>query len=315
VRLAREAGVELRFGVLVRDLAPAAASEVDERWTLRTENGMDLHAHSVILATGGLSVPATGSDGTGLRVARRLGHTVHDTYPALTPLTADPPVRAALAGVSLSVTLTAPGARGSFVTRGGFLFTHRGYSGPAVLDISHVAVQAKLRLAAESEDHGGAGFPSIAQRRAPKDVQPILVQWTEHDTEQIERHLSEAGAVTVGALARRLLPHRLADTLVAEATVASGTPLSQLRRDARQRIVRALAAYELPWSGDEGYKKAEVTGGGVSLADVDPRTLQSRKRPGLYLCGELLDAFGPIGGYNFAWAFATGRLAGQGAAE
>jgi predicted flavoprotein YhiN len=79
--------------------------------------------------------------------------------------------------------------------------------------------------------------------------------------------------------------------------------------------VDVLARYPLPWTGDEGYKKAEVTGGGVALAEVDPRTLESRRAPGLYLCGELLDAFGPIGGYNFLWAWATGRLAGLGAAR
>ena len=75
-----------------------------------------------------------------------------------------------------------------------------------------------------------------------------------------------------------------------------------------------LTRYELPWTGDEGYKKAEVTGGGVALAEVDPRTLESRLHPGLHLCGEMLDAFGRIGGYNFAWAFATGRPAGRAAA-
>jgi predicted flavoprotein YhiN len=71
----------------------------------------------------------------------------------------------------------------------------------------------------------------------------------------------------------------------------------------------------LPWSGDEGYKKAEVTGGGASLAEIDPRTMESRRHPGLYLCGEVLDAFGPIGGYNFLWAWATGRAAGRGASR
>ena len=78
-------------------------------------------------------------------------------------------------------------------------------------------------------------------------------------------------------------------------------------------LVERLTAYVLPWTGDEGYKKAEVTGGGVALDEVDPRTLESRHHPGLFLCGEMLDAFGPIGGHNFAWAWATGRLAGLGA--
>jgi predicted flavoprotein YhiN len=95
-----------------------------------------------------------------------------------------------------------------------------------------------------------------------------------------------------------------------EAGVEPDTTTSQLRKDERLRLVDALARYELPYTGDEGYKKAEVTGGGVALSEVDPRTLESRIHSGLFLCGEILDAFGPIGGYNFAWAWATGRASG-----
>ena len=91
-------------------------------------------------------------------------------------------------------------------------------------------------------------------------------------------------------------------------------PLAQLRREERRRLLDALVRFELPWSGDEGYKKAEVTGGGVSLAEIDVGTMESRIHPGLFIAGEALDAFGPIGGYNFFWAWATGRAAGQGAA-
>jgi len=76
-----------------------------------------------------------------------------------------------------------------------------------------------------------------------------------------------------------------------------------------------LVACDLPWSGDEGYRKAEVTGGGVSLAEVDPGSMESRRHSGLYICGEALDAFGPVGGYNFLWAWATGRAAGTSAAR
>ena len=85
-----------------------------------------------------------------------------------------------------------------------------------------------------------------------------------------------------------------------------------LRREHRLALVERLCHYPLPWTGDEGYRKAEVTGGGVALDEVDPRTMECRRHPGLFLCGELLDAFGPIGGHNFAWAWATGRLAGRG---
>ena len=89
--------------------------------------------------------------------------------------------------------------------------------------------------------------------------------------------------------------------------------LSDLRRDERLRVIETLVRGVLPWAGDEGYKKAEVTGGGVSLSEIDPRTMERRKHPGLFLCGKVLDAFGPIGGYNFLWAWATGCAAGLGA--
>jgi predicted flavoprotein YhiN len=96
--------------------------------------------------------------------------------------------------------------------------------------------------------------------------------------------------------------------------VDPATPLARLTKAARGRLASLLGDYPLPWTGDEGYRKAEVTGGGVALEEVDPRTLESRRHPGLFLCGEMLDAFGPIGGHNFLWAFATGRAAGLGAA-
>src|SRR5207253_11268537 len=164
----------------------------------------------------------------------------------------------------------------------GFLFTHRGYSGPSVLDISHTAIVGR---------------------------ETIYVQWTTRDAKQWEETFLHTTS-TVGSLVRRELPARLADALMAEAGVEPDTATSQLKKDERLRLVDALARYELPYTGDEGYKKAEVTGGGVALSEVDPRTLESRLQSGLYLCGEILDAFGPIGGYNFAWAWATGRAAG-----
>ena len=102
--------------------------------------------------------------------------------------------------------------------------------------------------------------------------------------------------------------------LLAEAGVEDTRTLAQLRREERVRLITALTRHPLPWTGDEGYKKAEVTGGGVALGEIDPRTMESRLHPGLFLCGEILDTFGPIGGYNFLWAWATGRAAGLGAA-
>ncbi|HEX2642498.1 MAG TPA: aminoacetone oxidase family FAD-binding enzyme [Thermoanaerobaculia bacterium] len=284
VALARRKGVEIRFEAMV--------AEIDPAWTIHLQDGEWIEAAAVILATGGLSMPGTGSDGLGFELARRLGHTVHPTYPALTPLTLDSPRYAPLAGISLEVTLRAPLPKGSFTTQGGFLFTHRGYSGPAVLDISHMAVRSRT-----------AGGPP----------QSIQVQWTDLDATAWDALLQGSPGTVFGTL-RKHLPDRLAEALLQDAQVAGDQSLAQLRREDRRRLVEALTRHPLPWNGDEGYRKAEVTGGGVALSEVAPKTLESRLHPGLFLCGEILDAFGPIGGYNFAWAWATGRAAGLGAA-
>jgi len=270
------------------------AGEAEPSWQLALDSGQVVDAAAVILATGGLSVPKTGSDGWGLGVARKLGHTVHATYPALTPLLADPPVHADLAGLTVTVRIVAPGARPGFDITGSFLFTHRGYSGPAPLDASHVVANPR---------EGGTG-------------QALLIQWApELDAEAWDGLLAQGGGGTVASLVRRHLPRRLADQLVLEAEVDSERPLASLPRGERRRLVTLLARYPLPVTGEEGYRKAEVTGGGVALDQIDPRTMQSRVRPGLFLCGEILDAFGPIGGHNFMWAWATGRAAGLGAAS
>lgn len=284
---ARRLGVQCQFQTTVTALAPQ-----DDGWLVGTTAG-PVRAARVIVATGGLSVPATGSDGTGLTLVERLGHRVNPPYPALTPLIADPPVHAALSGISLGVRLRGHGDAGAAATAGGFLFTHRGYSGPAVLDVSHVAVR--------SARTGG--------RRAT-----LRVQWGELTAEAWDRALAPAPGLVSTAVSRHL-PQRLAAALIAEAAVPPERRLSDLRRSERTALVERLTAYVLPWTGDEGYKKAEVTGGGVALDEVHPATLESRRAPGLFLCGEMLDAFGPIGGHNFAWAFSTGRQAGQAASR
>jgi hypothetical protein len=254
------------------------------------KDGRGIEADRVVVATGGLSVPKTGSDGRGLAWLTELGHTVHEPYAALTPVHAEPSPFASLSGVSLTVTLTARDAERSASARGGFLFTHKGYSGPAVLDVSHVLVRSA----------GGAR---------------LTAQWTAMDADAWERALRGEGARQVAGVVRSELPARLADLLVRHAGIRLETPLSQLKREDRARLVTMLARCDLPWTGHGGYAKAEVTGGGVSLAEIDPRTMESRKQPGLFLCGEVLDAFGPIGGYNFLWAWATGRAAGRGASR
>jgi predicted Rossmann fold flavoprotein len=249
---------------------------------------------AVVVASGGLSVPNTGSDGRGLAMMAALGHTIHTTYPALTPVVALASPFNELAGISLPVTITARDSTRQAGATGGFLFTHRGYSGPSVLDVSHVLVRSR------TEGDGRA---------------PLTVRWTGLDDAGWEAALRPEGTRTVAGALRRELPDRLADALAGHAGVPTTRPLAQLSREERLRLIEALVRGNLPWTGDEGYQKAEVTGGGVSLAEIDPRTLESRRHSGLFLCGEVLDAFGPIGGYNFLWAWATGRAAGLAAAN
>jgi predicted Rossmann fold flavoprotein len=286
--LARRRNVQLLANTLVTGFAP-----LGDRWSVEREGASPLETDAVIVATGGLSVPKSGSDGLGLAVLAGLGHTVHATYPALTPLVGTASPLSGLAGISLPVTITARDGHRRATATGGFLFTHRGYSGPAVLDVSHVAVR------------------SLEEKSAAR----LAVRWTRHDAAAWEAALKGSGARTVAGALRGELPDRLADALARLAGVDPACPLARLPRQERLRLIETLVRGELPWSGHEGYAKAEVTGGGVSLAEVDPRTMESRKLPGLFICGEALDAFGPIGGYNFLWAWATGRAAGLGAAR
>lgn len=287
---ARQKGARIRMDTIVAGFNP-----LNGAWRVEFDDGPPMDADAVIVATGGLSVPNTGSDGLGLRELARLGHTMHPVYPALTPLTASRSPFAELSGVSLRVQLQASDktAKRSAAASGGFLFTHQGYSGPSVLDVSHVAVRSR------------ADSDSSAR---------VSVQWTDLDTTAWENALRPRGNRTVGGALRAALPDRLAAVLLKLADVDAARSLAELRRDERIRLVEILVSCELPWTGDEGYRKAEVTGGGMSLADLDPRTMESRRHPGLFICGEVLDAFGPIGGYNFFWAWATGRAAGLGAA-
>ena len=193
-------GVQLRSGVRMTGLVRG------DVWQVQLAGGETIVADRVILATGGLSIPATGSDGAGLNVARDLGHTVVGTYPALVPLTGSNPAHHALSGLSLPVRLTAPlpGGKKAFETHGGLLFTHRGYSGPAVLNISHLAVRSTF-----------VGGPRP----------PIWVAWTELDAGEWDGKLQAARGPLLPVL-RDCLPERLPERLAAQLLAEAGLPAS-----------------------------------------------------------------------------------------
>ncbi len=263
----------------------------NERRRVAVERGTGIVAEQVVIATGGLSYPRTGSDGFGLRVAEALGHAVISPYPALVSLRSGRFQHAELAGIAIPVRLEVGAGRARRHAVGDFLFTHLGYSGPVVLNMAHHVTRALT-----------AG-----------ERLPVRVAWLDRTEEDWQARLAEARGTLRGVL-KRELPDRLVDHLLHELALWDA-PAAPLRREDRARLLQALTSYELPWADTAGYREAEATGGGVSLADVDPRTLQSRVVPCLHFCGEVLDAVGPIGGYNFLWAFVTGRLAGEGAAE
>lgn len=311
------AGTSLRASAPVRDLERAG-----DGFAVRLDGGEEIPAPRVILATGGRSVLAGGADAAGFAWAAAMGHTMRPTYPALVPLTGDAPAHHALAGVSLAARVTARSADDRATSSGGFLFTHKGWSGPAVLDVSHVVERARLvgrtaeiricfgfgreeeKISSNGPEHGARG--SLAG-----GPDAMAAAW---DDALRGGARSGGGRFLSSFLSKFSIPDRLIRLLLETAGVAD-QPLARLTRDARARVVEMLTAFPLPATGTEGYRTAEVTGGGVALEEVDPGSGLSRLVPGLYLAGEILDAFGPIGGFNFQWAWATGRTAGEAAAR
>lgn len=277
----------------VRVLANAKVVDIlpNERRRVVLDKGRGIVAERVVVATGGLSYARTGSDGLGFRVAKAMGHHVVPPYPALVALRNGRFEHTALAGVAVPVRLSVGDGRAKESATGSFLFTHRGYSGPVVLNMSH---------------HVTRGL-TLGQKL------PVRVAWLDRTEEDWTEVLARPRGTLRGAL-KEELPDRLVDVLLDEVGLWDATP-SSLRREDRARLLQALVAYELPWVDCAGYREAEATGGGISLGEVDPTTLRSRIAPSIFFCGEVLDAVGPIGGYNFLWAFVTGKLAGEGAAR
>ncbi len=285
-------GVAILSGRKVTAIAPLAGGG----YALTTA-AVELRAQRVILTTGGLSFPRTGSDGTGYALAQSLGHTVTTTTPALTPLVArGGGMHERLRGVTLDVALTVRvSGKKAWEGTGSFLFTHFGYSGPVVLDASRHVARAPGPFAVSA-----SFLPGVA-------------------VDALEAQLVGAGSrqprLSALSFVRGRVPESLAWELVAYAAVPPDRALGQLRREERRALASALTEYELPVLEVMGYRKAEVTAGGVPLAEVDPRTMESRVAPGLYLAGEILDVDGRLGGYNFQFAWTTGYLAGRSAAR
>jgi predicted Rossmann fold flavoprotein len=261
---------------------------------LHTSGGV-IDAKLVVLATGGLSLPKTGSDGAGLDLACRLGHTIVRTTPALAPLTLDTGATPGAQGVAQDVEL-AVWIDGAVSVRlsGALLWTHFGISGPVVLNASRhwLRAQADGRstrvtvslMPGESFEQVDAAWTAFASARARTTLQNALSE---------------------------LLPASIAEAALAALGMDGGMPLARLPRPDRRRLARALVEWPLNVTGSRGYSYAEATAGGVSLDEISPATMESRRCPGLHLVGEMLDVDGRIGGFNFQWAWASARVAAR----
>jgi predicted Rossmann fold flavoprotein len=269
----------------------------EELLRLGTARGPIL-ARTVVLATGGQSLPKSGSDGAGYDMARRLGHTIVPTTPALVPLTLAAGPRAVhqqLSGVSQHAELTLRLDRAvALRLRGSMLWTHFGISGPVVLDLSRHWLRARL------EERDASVTLNMCHG---EQFDAIDARWIALSRERPRALVSTALA--------GMIPAAVAEAMLDRLEMDRGMALAQWSRDARRRLSHALSEWPLEIEGSRGYSFAEATAGGVSLDEIDPATMASRRCPGLYLVGEVLDIDGRIGGFNFQWAWSSARVAAE----
>lgn len=255
----------------------------------------ELRAKRLVLATGGQSLPKTGSDGFGYQLAQSLGHSFNPTMPALVPLKLSGEFHAQLSGTAQDVELTlAVSGQKPIRQQGAMLWTHFGISGPVVLDISrywHAAKHAGQDATLTASFLPGLGFEDLDQRLS------------QLGSTRPKAHLRNALA--------EIVPARVADALLAAVNIDASCNMGQLSREHRRKLTHALLAWPLTVIGSRGYNYAEVTAGGIPLTEIDTSTMESRRCPGLYLVGEILDVDGRIGGFNFQWAWSGGFVAGR----
>jgi predicted Rossmann fold flavoprotein len=247
----------------------------------------------VVIATGGLSIPKIGATDFGYRVARQFGLNIIETRPALVPLTFDCETwapYAQLAGLSLPVSIETGAKKGRTKFLEDLLFTHRGLSGPAVLQVS---------------SYWQPGTPIRINLSPDCDLLQSLTRAKASSRKLVANELAA------------LLPSRLADAWVQQGNNAKHNwqrPINEATDKALTVLAENVARWEITPTGTEGYQKAEVTAGGVDTRDLSSQTMES-KQPGLYFIGEVVDVTGWLGGYNFQWAWASGFACAHGLAE
>lgn len=288
-RAMKEQDVRIRLHTQVRELL----IEDDKATGVLLTDGGKIMADSLILATGGLSYPTTGSTGDGHTMAKNSGHKIVTPRPALVPLTTKEEYILRMQGLSLkNVSLKIKDEkRVIYDAFGEMLFTHFGVSGPLVLSASSVLSRH---------------FPREYQ--AYIDLKPALSE--EVLNERLLREFSERPNQHIKAVFQQLLPAKMIPVMIELSQISMDKPVNAITKEERRRLVRLFKAFPFTITGTRGFKEAIITQGGVSVKDIDPATMESKRIKDLYLVGELLDLDALTGGYNLQIAWSTGYLAG-----
>jgi predicted Rossmann fold flavoprotein len=288
-----DAGVDIRFNSEVQDIL------IDNGKTIGVQvRGKTIHSSSIILATGGLSYPKTGTTGDGYKWAKKLGHTIIPLTPALAPMKIEPKPPTNWSGVAFRDCILSCFAVGKKKGewRGDFLFTHEGISGPTVLELSRDVTEF---------------FPN-SEVTLVLDVLPD--QKIEKLDDVVRQIVLSNPNREIKTILKNFLPNRIIDFLLEQNDIVPELRCSSLNRLNRTKLVKILKEWKLGKVTEVDIEKGEVTAGGIPLKEVNPKTMRSRIVNGLFLCGEVLDIAGRVGGYNLQAAYSTGYVAGESAA-
>lgn len=309
VRMARDGGATILTEQPVESVSIEFTDGNDPAtrlFTVHTPNGSH-SARNLILTTGGKSYPGCGTTGDGYAWAKQFGHSIVPTVPALAPVQCELDWIRQLKGITiqdveLSVRAVPPKKKQKplDVRRGPLLFTHFGFSGPTAMNISRAITRFRADRVPGQE-------PQTLVIRC--DFLPDITSDALLQAFRDRQHTH--GKQSVAHLLNEWFPKRLADSFLMQADIPEAKKFAEFGKKTAQKLVQVLKQNDCPVQKTLGYKKAEVTAGGVALSEVDSRDMQSKLRPGLYFAGEILDIDGPIGGFNFQAAFSTGWLAGS----
>lgn len=297
---ARASGVEIALDSPVKRVVPHAGA-----WRVELASGAAIDAARVVLACGGMSYAKSGTTGDGYAWLRELDLPVVEPVPALVPLTSPAAWVKQLSGIALQdveVRLVDPRGRAAGKRRRPLLFTHRGVSGPAAMDLSTPVARAEQRQRVAFE-------PRVEIFQLEVDLVPELSRETLRAL--LIEGASRPGAPKWSRVLPVVIPQRVLERVGVQAGVGEDARVNAIDKERRHALVECLKALSIPIDGTTGFDHAEVTAGGLALTQVDAGTMRVKGREGLYVCGELLDLQGPIGGLNFQAAFATAELVGR----